>query len=264
MKLDPVLDGPAKESKTESKTKSTGDPKIYTNRQNETYTGMPIVPLDPNVASSGPTATFSTATGSTGTTDKSGVTDKVWKDTPLDDISRSGAPGAGPSAPAHVTAAVPNSTSSGLGSTTTTGTDSAIKTSGPNSVTATSETYNPAATSKVSDVHGVSAAKDSRTTAENTPSTTENRDTPSWATTDVPSTTGTSTSIAGTQSKGTWAQKAGHLLNSADGVAGLATEHESYKSPELATTTSHEEKDGKMSHLKEKLKNKLHIGSKDK
>lgn len=263
LKLNPTLDGP------ESKPESTGEPKIYTNRHDETYTGMPIVPLNPDVATSGPAGTSSTTAESTGTTEKTGITDKVWKETPLDDISRSGAPGAGPSAPSHVTPAAPDTTSSGLGSTTstTTGTDPAIKTTAPDSVTAASNTYSPSATTKSSDAHGVGAVKDIKTTTENTPSTTENRDTPAWATTGVTSDASKSSNTG--ESKGTWTQKAGNLLSSADGVAGLvgeksARKSESGKSPELGNTTSNEEKDGKMSHLKEKLKNKLHIGSKDK
>jgi hypothetical protein len=59
--------------------------------------------------------------------------------------------------------------------------------------------------------------------------------------------------------------KAGHLLNSADGIAGLASEKVGDHS-ESHGSTDHagEEKSGKMSELKEKFKTKLHIGSKDK
>lgn len=241
LKLNPTLDGPA----SESKTASSGDPKIYSNDNNQSYTGMPIVPLNPDVASSGPGATTSTATDSTGTTDK------VWKETPLDDISRSGAPGAGPSAPSHVTSASPDTASSGITSTTATSTDPAIKTSAPDSVTAASTTYNPSATSKTSDIHEASASKDTKTTTENTPSTTESRDTPSWATTGVSSTTDASKPSTTTDNKGLASEK-------------QSRKSESGKSPELAASTSNEEKDSKMSHLKEKLKTKLHIGSKDK
>jgi hypothetical protein len=49
---------------------------------------MPIVPLNPDVASS-----------STGTADKAGVAEKEWKPTELDAVKPSGAPGAGPAAP---------------------------------------------------------------------------------------------------------------------------------------------------------------------
>ena len=58
--------------------------------------------------------------------------------------------------------------------------------------------------------------------------------------------------------KGTWIQKAGHVLGGADGVAGIVEDKSSHKAG------SSEEKGGKMSHLKGKLKDKLHIGSKDK
>lgn len=64
---------------------------------------MPIVPLTPDAANLGSTST-STATGGT---DKAGVSDTVWKPTPLDEVKPSGAPGAGPEPPAHVTPATP-------------------------------------------------------------------------------------------------------------------------------------------------------------
>jgi len=249
LKLDPVTEGP-----TETKTESTGDPKIYSDSQDPSYIGMPIVPLNPDVATSN-TGANSSAPTTTAFTDKAGVTDKLWKDTPLDDISRSGAPGAGPAGP-DVTPAVPDSAA------TTTSTDPAIKTSAPDSVTASSDVYS-GSEPKVSEA---GAVVDTKTEAEKE---SDNRDTPEWTSTGVPSDKSNYEAAAAKQnaaasgdSKGTLTHKAGHILGGADGVAGLtepAVGHKS-ESTELASSPSNEEKASKMSHLKEKMKNKLHIG----
>jgi hypothetical protein len=78
LKLNPTLGKPTTtESSTGTSASTAGE------------TSMPIVPLNPDVASS----------SSTGTADKAGVTDKEWKPTELDAVKPSGAPGAGPSAP---------------------------------------------------------------------------------------------------------------------------------------------------------------------
>jgi hypothetical protein len=251
-----------------------GDPKIYSDTPDATYTGMKIVPLNPDAKTSNTSATpASTTTETTAITDKAGVSDQVWKDTPLDDISRSGAPGSGPKGPAHVTPAAPDSTATT--STATTTADSAIKTSAPDSVTASSDKY----------------AKSSSLTNP----TDSLRDTPEWTSTGVSpnggehleeakkaeatkaevtkttdsSSPATATATASDSKTGTWMQKTRSVMGGADGVAGIAEDKtarksESGKSPELSTTTSNDEKNGKMSHLKEKMKNKLHIGSKDK
>lgn len=218
---------------------------------------MPIVPLNPDSATSntGPTSSATTTT-TTAITDKAGVTDKLWKDTPLDDISRSGAPGAGPTGPTDVTPAVPDST------TTTTSADPAIKTSAPDSVTASSGVYS-GSESKASEAGAVTDIK------IETDKESEKRDTPEWTSTGVPSDKSNYEAAAARQdaaapaeSKGTLTHKAGHILGSADGVAGLTEPAVGRKSEstELASSASNEEKGSKMSHLKEKMKNKLHIG----
>lgn len=86
----------------------------------------------------------------------------------------------------------------------------------------------------------------------------------------------------------TWTHKVGSILNKADGVAGLVGERAGHGGPATAHTGAHEEKkdaspstsgenksssispsgdddekSGKMDKLKDKLKTKLHIGSKD-
>ncbi|KAF1939723.1 hypothetical protein EJ02DRAFT_424628 [Clathrospora elynae] len=210
LKLDP-----AKNPQSES----TGEPKIYSDGNDPSYVGMPIVPLNPDVATSNPAAISSSATESTG------ITDKIWKDTALDNISRSGAPGAGPTAPEHVTPVVPATTK-----TTTTATDPVIKTSAPDSVTASSGAYLGSATDKA--VH----------------SPLEKGDTPGWTSTGVPADAGSLDTTKPGESKGLVGEKS-------------ARKSESGVSPDRGSSPTH---DSKMSHLKEKMKNKLHIGSKEK
>ncbi|KAL7778057.1 hypothetical protein CFE70_004731 [Pyrenophora teres f. teres 0-1] len=222
LKLDPVTKGP-----TETKTESTGDPKIYSNSQDPSYAGMPIVPLNPDAATSNTAAT-----------------------------SRSGAPGAGPAAPTDVTPAVPGSAA------TTTSTDPAIKTSAPDSVTASSGVYS----GSEPNTSGAGAIADIKTDAEKA---SDNRDTPEWTSTGVPSdksnyeaATARQNAASPGESKGTFKHKAGHILGNADGVAGLTEPPVGRKSEsnDLSSSPSNEEKGSKMSHLKEKMKNKLHIG----
>jgi hypothetical protein len=120
LKLNPTLGEPTTTDSTSSlKTGSTNE------------TGMPIVPLNPNVATSDNSHTSSSGTGMT---DKTGVTDKVWKETALDEIKSSGAPGAGPSAPDYKAATPDTSLTSSttekpseLGAATTSHDSSALK-----------------------------------------------------------------------------------------------------------------------------------------
>jgi hypothetical protein len=217
---------------------------------------MPIVPLNPDAATSN-TGAASSTTPSTGITDKAGATDKIWKDTPLDDISRAGAPGAGPTGPSDVTPATADSTT-----TTTTSPDPAIKTTAADSVTGASSVYAGGA--------GAGAVANTKTDAEKA---SESRDTPGWTSTGVASDSSNFEAAAarqnaasGGESKGLWTRQPGQSRGSTDGVAGSAGEHAGRKSEsaDLTSSPSNEEKGGKMSHLKEKMKNKLHIGSKDK
>ena len=187
---------------------------------------MPIVPLDPDVATSGPTPTSSSVTGSTAATENTGATDKVWKETPLDDLSRVGAFGAGPTAP-----------------------DPSVTPAAPGSMVTATETSSAPNTAAIVPEHG--ALKESKDHDGS-----------------VSPRTSAPLNIAAGEPKGAWIHKAGHILSKADGVAGLVGEKpahklESNKPTEPLSPTS-EEKSSKMSHLKEKLKDKLHIGSKDK
>ncbi|KNG45694.1 hypothetical protein TW65_07439 [Stemphylium lycopersici] len=239
LKLDPVSQGP-----TET---TTSDPKIYSDRTDDpSYAGMPIVPLNPdaNVLGTGatPSATATTTTTTTTTTapETTGITDKVWKDNPLDDISRSGAPGAGPTPPSHVTPAAPESAATTT--TATTSPDPAVKTSAPDSVTASSGLYSVDKTQK----------SETTTHAQRE---SENRDTPAW----------TDTGVASDSSKFEEDTARQNRANPKD-VKNAIEEETGRKSEstDLGSSPSNEEKSGKMSHLKEKMKNKLHIGSKDK
>jgi hypothetical protein len=76
-----------------------------------------------------------------------------------------------------------------------------------------------------------------------------------------------------------WTHKVGNILNRADGIAGLvgeraghggpttavdADKHDGKKSSSISPSGGDDdEKSGKMDKLKDKLKTKLHIGSKD-
>ncbi|KAF1849330.1 uncharacterized protein K460DRAFT_305356 [Cucurbitaria berberidis CBS 394.84] len=178
LKLNPTLDGPAHDADA---------PKIHTNSKDTTYTGMPIVPLNPDVATSG------LDTKSSGTTEKTGVTDKLWKETALDDISRSGAPGAGPTAP-----------------------DSTTVTKAPIA-------------------HENVAIKESKVHIE--------------------------PSLDGSISPKTTGAPAGAGVGESNRIVGEKPTHKS--EPAISSSPS-DEKSGKMSDLKNKLKDKLHIGHKDK
>lgn len=186
LKLAPVIDGPKNEE---------GAPKIHTNAEDTTYTGMPIVPLNPDVATSGVNTKSSPATESTVVTDKAGTTGNVLKETPLDDINHSGAP------------------------------DAAAKTAAPDSVTASSETYqNPTIDTKALVTPKKSIVSDG----------------------DVSPKTDAPLPVVTAETKGIVSEKPSHKPE-----------------PRKSSPTS-EEKSSKMSHIKEKLKDKLHIGSKDK
>jgi hypothetical protein len=91
--LNPTIGKPSNtESFTETKTGGSHE------------TGMPIVPLNPDVATMSSGTTNTSSTSHTGNTEKQGITDSIWKPTALDEIKPSGAPGAGPPAPEYTPA----------------------------------------------------------------------------------------------------------------------------------------------------------------
>lgn len=96
--LNPTIGKPSNtESFSETKTSSSHE------------TGMPIVPLNPDVATMSGGTTNTSSNSHTGNTEKQGVTDGIWKPTALDEIKPSAAPGAGPPAPEY-TPATPETT----------------------------------------------------------------------------------------------------------------------------------------------------------
>lgn len=246
------------ESSTDTKTGTSGE------------TAIPIVPLNPDVATmgGGKTNTDTTSSTSTGITDKAGVTDKVWKPTALDEVKTEGAPGAGPTAPDYTV------TTPDLGSSTT---HKASEPAAPVKDAAkdtTSSTTTHSTTESKKELPGKhTVGSDVDAILQSTP---KSKHTVDDAEANAPASHMTDKTVRQTEashhgetgnSKSTWMQKTGHLLNSADGVAGLASEktgaHNS--SADRATSPASDEKSGKkMSALKEKLKDKLHIGSKDK
>ena len=234
---------------------------------------MPIMPLNPdaNILSTGATPSATDATTTTTAPETTGITDKVWKDNPLDDISRSGAPGAGPTPPSHVTPAAPESVATTT-TTTTTSPDPAIKTSAPDSVTASSGLYSADEAQKSE----AATAPDTTTHAQRE---SENRDTPAWTDTGVASDSSKFEEDTARQNranpkdvKSTSEEHPEHILSTSNCVADAIEEEtgrqsesgRKSESTDLGSSPSNEEKSGKMSHLKEKMKNKLHIGSKDK
>ncbi|KAH8724073.1 hypothetical protein GQ44DRAFT_618844 [Phaeosphaeriaceae sp. PMI808] len=230
LKLRPAVgEAKATEPTTATKTGAVGD------------SAMPIVPLNPD------TATSNTATSSaTGITDKAGVSDKVWKPTELDQVKPEGAPGAGPSAPA-VTPASPETSSTPIKASENHGVDAVKDDKASDAVQASSALKKSSVGNEQIDVILSSTPK-----AEHSVPDTEANDPHSKMT-----------------------DKTMHHTDASkdrdtDNVSDLTTDStvrksESSKSAEPSSPGSGDEKSGgKMSHLKEKLKDKLHIGSKDK
>jgi hypothetical protein len=100
LKLNPTMGQPTTtESSTDTKTGATGQ------------SSLPIIPLtaESSTMSSGQT---------TDNTSSPGISEKVWKPTELDEVKQSGAPGAGPEAPAYKPA-TPDLSSTTSNNTTT-------------------------------------------------------------------------------------------------------------------------------------------------
>jgi len=230
---------------------------------------LPIVPLVPDSSTLGSTTATTTSTSATGVTDKTGVTDQTWKANPLDEVSTSGAPGAGPAAPSNVTAATPEShsgtatTSEPVGSKLESATDSKVdthkNTTTTPATTETSGTHGTTGEHKGSVAPSVDAILGKTPKAEhsvpdeeaNDPHSKMKEKTVRKADASQPDTTGEAPVVDSSAHK--------TESNKTDGSAPKTDS--SSKSPDHATG---EEKDSKVSALKEKLKNKLHIGSKDK
>ena len=235
------------ESSTDTKTGPTSESSI------------PIVPLNPDVATMGGGKTNTTSST------ESGITDKVWKPTALDAVKREGAPGAGPSAP-DFTPATPETN---LSSSTPNKAPEHHGTDGAKDFTPSGTTHGSSAPKKESVGGDIDAILESTPKTKHTVDDREAEDPHSKMAGMTVRQTDASKHGEGAEGKSTWTQKAGHLLNSADGVAGLVSEKAGHKSEhsssaDASSPTGGDDKSGKMSQLKDKLKDKLHIGSKDK
>jgi len=239
LKLNPTLGKP-----------TTTDSLTGTTENTASETSMPIVPLNPDVTSS----------SSTGITDKAGVTDKLWKPTELDEVKPSGAPGAGPPAPDYK-AATPDTS---LTSATT------DKPAEHNSVDVSKDTDSaPKKADAVETSHsdkakaqesvggpieeilnkGPSAAKTEHTVAES-----EAKD---------PHSKMEDKTVRATNANKSGEQ--GDVESHATEAPSRPSESSNSKSAEPTSPSGGDEKsEKKMSQLKDKLKHKLHLGSKDK
>ena len=231
---------------------TTGDSSTRTKTGTTGHTSIPIVPLNPDVATS--SSGQGNTTASTGIADKAGVSDKVWKPTDIDEVKPSGAPGAGPDAPDYKVATpdLSSTTSNKL----TEHSDSVIaakdsdapkKQPGVEMSHSDSAHVQPSVGGPIEEIlnKGISS-KDEHTVPEseaNDPHSKMNDKT-------TRSTEPHKTDVGKVES---------HPAES----SGRASE--SSKPSEPASPTAGDEKsEKKMSQLKDKLKNKLHIGSKDK
>lgn len=247
--MNPTLGKPTTDSSTAANTSSTGE------------SAMPIIPLNPDASTS----------NTTGASSATGVTDKVWKPTELDDVSRAGAPGAGPSAPDYK----PATGDAGLAtsdkpteSATTTSDSSAPKkeTTGVETSHSDSAKAQPTVGGPIEDILN----KGTSPKAEHTVAESEASD---------PHSKMSDKTVRATDAQktgdGATVQSMFHLeefvLQSSNKFTGHPAEttkshtSESSKPTEPASPSGGEEKsEKKMDKLKDKLKNKLHIGSKDK
>jgi hypothetical protein len=208
-------------------------------------------------------------------------TRRAWKPTALDEVKPSGAPGAGPSAPSDYTVATPDLSSSTSNKTAETAEPAPRDTA--KDTTKDTKSSESAHDTPASEKHQSKAPAPSEPPTQHSvgneidailesvpkskhsvPDSEANDPASHMAGKTVRQTEASQHGESG-NSRSTWAHKAGHLLNSADGIAGLASEKVGDHS-ESHGSTDHagEEKSGKMSELKEKFKTKLHIGSKDK
>ncbi|KAH7068102.1 hypothetical protein BKA63DRAFT_106209 [Paraphoma chrysanthemicola] len=254
--LNPTVGKPTTtEPSTDTKSSTSGEPAI------------PIVPLNPDVATMGGGKTNELASAESGATEKTGTTDKVYKETPLDDIKLAGAPGAGPAAPEY-TPATP-ATNVNLATS-----EKPTEHSTTETVKDSTSTSSPkdASSSKNEGVDSeIDAILNKTPKAEHSVDDREAESPHAKMTGKTVRQTEASKPGEGGEPKSTLIHKAGHILSSADGVAGLVAETSGHKtdsrksSEQASSPTGGDEKSSKkISALKDKLKDKLHIGSKDK
>ncbi|KAF2029268.1 hypothetical protein EK21DRAFT_90004 [Setomelanomma holmii] len=218
-------------------------------------TGMPIIPLNPDVATMGGGKTDTLASAETGATETTGITDKVYKETPLDDIKLSGAPGAGPAAPEY-TPATPetNVTSTTTDKPTESSSDKPVEhETAKNSTTSSAPKESSSAKKEGVDTE-IDAILNKTPKAEHS---VDDRETES-----------PHAKMTGKTVRHTEASKSGEGGEPASlAAADTGRKSESSKSTDATSPSGVDEKTDKkkkMSALTGKLKDKLHIGSKDK
>jgi len=231
LKLNPTLGKPTTDTSSVANTSSTGE------------SAIPVIPLNPDASTS----------NTHGASSATGVTDKVWKPTELDDVSRAGAPGAGPTAPDYKPA---------TGDTSLSASDKPTE-----SATTTSDSSTPKKDNAgVENPHSDSAKaqptvggpieellnKGTSPKVEHTVDDSEANDPHS--------------KMNDKTVRATDAQKTGDGATVQSHQAEKTTSHasESSKTVESPSPSGEEKSEKKMDKLKDKLKNKLHIGSKDK
>lgn len=201
--------------------------------------------LNPTAAPSAKTDTTTSST--TGATDTAGAGDHAWKPTALDEVKPEGAPGAGPAPPANVTVATPD-----LSSTTTNKADDTTKDTTPSTTDDTSalkkESSGPPASTEPPKEHSVGGDIDK--ILESQPK--------SQHTVDDSEASDPHSKMTGKTMRQTEASQQGESANSKS----LATEKTGNSSASHGSGEASDEK-VKLS-TKEKIKQKLHIGHKDK
>jgi hypothetical protein len=227
---------------------TTTEPSSDTKSGTSGETAIPILPLNPDGATMGGGKTNELYSAETSGTDKTGISDKVYKETPLDDIKLSGAPGAGPSAPEYTPATPETNVSPATSDKPTehSGVDTA-KDSTP------SATPKESSSSKKEGVDSeIDAILNKTPKAEHSVDDHAAENPHAKMTNKTVRHTEASKPGEGGEPKSLVAETSGH-------------KSDSRKSSEAASPTGGDEKSGKkMSALKDKLKDKLHIGSKDK
>lgn len=205
------------------------------------------------------------ASAESGATEKTGTTDKVYKETPLDDIKLAGAPGAGPTAPEYTPATPETNVNSAASEKPTTSTSdkptehSATETAKDST---SSTTPKDASSAKKDGVNSeIDAILNKTPKAEHSVDDAEAESPHAKMTGKTVRQTEASKPGEGGEPKSTLIHKAGHILSSADGIAGLVAETSGHKSDsrksseQASSPTGGDEKSSKkMSALKDKLK----------
>ncbi|KAL5119675.1 hypothetical protein ACEQ8H_002521 [Pleosporales sp. CAS-2024a] len=251
LKLDPTLGKPAAtDASTTATTATTG------------ATGgssLPILPLTPD--------TSSASAGQATSTSSTGVADKEWKPTELDAVKPSGAPGAGPAAPDYKVATphLPSPTSSkptehAESEGTAKHVDAAAKTSGVETSHSDAVQAQPSVGGPIEEMLN----KGTTSKSEHTVPESEAQDPHSkMSAKTVRSTEAHKTDVGTVESHP--AETSSRPSPSASSSSKPAEPASSSKPAEPASPSGNDEKsEKKMSALKDKLKNKLHIGTKDK